>query len=496
MIGLSNVLSWPAIIYVLGGTLFGHIFGLLPGLSGAIGMALILPVTFGMEPAIAFAFLGGIMGAAPFGGSIPAILINTPGAPINAATCFDGFPLAVQGRAKEAIGAAATASCLGSIFGVIVLIFTIPIMRQIVLLLGPPEWFLLALLGLTIISSVSKGSMVNGLIAGCIGLMLSFFGVNPVTGGCRYTFGMLYLWDGIKIVPVLIGLFAIAEMINFSTRHNPTISVSGVLTGGSTMDGIKAVFRHYRTFLFSSVIGLFIGAVPGVGGTVATFTAYSYAKQTSKNPDSFGKGNIEGVIAAEAANDSKDAGALMPLLTLGIPGSVGTAILLGALLLHGLNPGKEMLTTNLPITFTLIWTLVISNILTSAIGIFFAGGLAKLTIIPTRILAPIIFVFCMVGSYSTRYNFNDSLLAVIFGILGYVMLKLHFPRVPIILGLVLGPLAEQSFHLSLQISGTYSIFFVRPISLLLIILIIISIVLPYWYSISNRKRKLLKEGIE
>jgi len=487
--GLIVILSWPIIMYVFIGTAFGYLFGLLPGLSGAIGMAVLLPITFGMKPEMAFALLGGVMGAAAFGGSIPAILINTPGAPVNAATCFDGFPLACQGRAREALGAAATASCLGALFGVVILIAVIPVMRQIVLALGPPEWFLLALLGLTIISSVSKGSLINGLIAGCFGLMLSFHGVNPVTGGHRYTFGTLYLWDGIQLVPVLIGIFAIAEMLNLSTKHH-TISASGALTGGSIIEGIKAVLKHWSTFLRSSVIGLFIGAVPGVGGSVATFVSYSYAKQTSKDPDSFGKGNIEGVIASEAANDAKDGGALMPLLSLGIPGSAGTAVLLGALMIHGLTPGREMLTVRLTLTFTLIWTLIISNILTSTLGLLLARGLAKLTVIPTRVLAPVVFTLCIVGSYATRYNFNDTLVAVIFGLLGYVMLQLRFPRVPIILGLVLGPMAEQSFHLSLQISGySYSIFFVRPISLLFIILIIISLILPYWRS----KKKIFNE---
>ena len=475
---LSIIFTSNVFFYILIGAAVGYVVGMLPGLTGSVGMAILLPVTYGLDPFAAFALLGGVMGSSAFGGSVPAILMNTPGQPMNAATAFDGYPLAKQGRAKEALGAAAFSSLFGAIFGLIVLIILIPVLRPVVLLLGPPEWFLLALFGLTLIASISEGSMLKGLLAGALGLMLSFHGSNAVTGGVRYNFSTAYLLDGISFLPVLMGLFAISEMIFLATEAK-TIAKGGILIGGSIKEGLFAIFRHKKTFFQSALIGSIVGAVPGVGGTVANFISYARAKQTSKHPETFGKGNIEGVIASEASNDAKDGGALMPLLALGIPGSTSTAILLGALTMHGIVPGRAMLNENLNLTFVLIITLVVANIFTSTIGLLASTQMAKITSIPTKFLAPIVIIFTLVGSFGTRREIFDVFMAAGFGVLGYLMKKTNFPRIPIVLGLVLGPIAESSFHTSMQFSDyNYAIFLTRPICILLIAGIIASFLFP------------------
>lgn len=485
-----SIIATPGVFfYIILGAAVGYVVGMLPGLTGSVGMAILLPITYGLNPFAAFALLGGVMGSSAFGGSVPAILMNTPGQPMNAATAFDGYPLAKQGKAKQALGAAAFSSLFGAIFGLVVLVVMIPFLKPIVLLLGPPEWFLLAIFGLTLIASISEGSMLRGLLAGAFGLLLSFHGSNAVTGGTRYNFGTVYLLDGVSFLPVLMGLFAIAEMIYLATQEK-TIAKGGVLVGGSIKEGFLSVFRHKKVFFQSSLIGVLVGAVPGVGGTVANFIAYVRAKQSSKDPDSFGKGNIEGVIASEASNDAKDGGALMPLLALGIPGSTSTAILLGALTMHGIVPGSAMLNENLNLTFVLVLTLVVANVFTSTIGLLASTQMAKLTAIPTKVLAPIVIIFTLVGSFGTRKEILDVMMAAGFGILGYLMKKVDFPRIPIVLGLVLGPIAESSFHTSLQFSNyNYSVFFTRPICILLILGIIASFTVPAIRQRKGKKRR-------
>lgn len=329
--------------------------------------------------------------------------------------------------------------------------------------------------------------MLSGLLAGVFGLMLSFHGSNAVTGSIRYSFGTTYLMDGISFLPALMGLFAVAEMISLATESK-TIAKGGILVGGSALDGLKDVFRHKKVLLHSSVIGVLVGAVPGVGGTVANFIAYVHAQQISKHPETFGKGNVEGIIASEASNDAKDGGALMPLLALGIPGSTSTAILLGALTLHGIVPGNAMLNENLDLTFVLIFTLVLANILTSTLGLACSAYMARLTTIPTKILAPVVIMITMVGAFGTRKTVYDIFILAIFGVLGYLMKKVNFPRIPIVLGLVLGPIAESSFHTSMQFSGyNASVFFTRPICILLEVAILAVLVSPALKKFARRK---------
>lgn len=484
---LETVLAWPTIGILVIGTLIGLVFGMFPGLGGPVALALLIPVSFGMDQGNAMVLFGGAMGGVTFGGSITAILINTPGTAPNAATMFDGYPLAREGRAGEAIGASAISSAIGAIIGVMILILMIPVARNIILAFQPPEFFWLAVLGLTVIAAVSQDNMIKGLISGGLGLLVSFIGWTGVVSTYRYGFGTDYLWDGINVVIALLGVFAVAEIINLTTE-NKTISKTGATSDWhDTISGVKQALAKWPLLVRSSIIGTLIGIVPGAGGTVATFIAYMQAQMTSKDPDSFGKGNIEGVIASESANDAKDGGALLPTVVFSVPGSAVMVVLLGAFLLHGVTPGRALLTDDLPILATLIVALVFSNILTSAIGIVSANQLSRLTRVPIKLIVPTVLAVVFVGAYVLRNNIIDIGAVIVFGLLGYWMISFGYSRVAFVLGLILGPIAERGFLQGLAISDTGAwIFVTRPISLLLIALTLLSLSLPLVRNLRNR----------
>lgn len=477
--GLAFVFSWPAIAFVLGGTVVGLIFGALPGLGGSIALALLIPVTFGMDSRLAMVLLSATIGGVAFGGSISAILINTPGTGPNAATIFDGYPMAEQGRASEALGVSATASALGALFGLFILTLTIPFAREIILAFTPPEFFWLAVLGLTVIALTAQGSFLKGIAAGGFGLMLSFTGFSGLFSVYRFGFGTNYLFDGIPLIPALIGLFAVAEIIKLTARGG-TIATSSIESGeGSVWTGAKYVLSHPRLFFQSSATGTLIGMVPGSGGSVATFISYMQAVQLSNDPESFGKGNPAGVIASEAANDAKDGGALLPTVVFGIPGSAVMAVLLGGFIFHGISPGRDLLGPNLHVLYIIIFALAVSNVMTSAIGVTFAGSLAKLTRVPVTVITPAVLVIALVGAFTLRLTFGDVVLAVVLGFVGYFMSVYNYSRVAVVIALVLGPVMERAFSQSLQIAdGDYLIFVTRPISVVLILLTVLSILLP------------------
>ncbi|MEK9679110.1 MAG: tripartite tricarboxylate transporter permease, partial [Rhodospirillaceae bacterium] len=403
-----------ALLFTLKGSLYlclgvgiGLVFGAIPGLGGTTAIALLIPLTFGMQPAEAITLIGGVMGSVAFGGSISAILLNTPGIAPNAATCFDGFPLAQQGKAGMAIGAAATASSLGGILGVAILVAVIPIAKEIVLLFGPPEFFALAILGLGAIALSTGGKFLRGLIAGGVGLALAFVGLDAVNGGDRFTGGVEYLLDGVRLVPTLTGVFAIAEMINLTLKGGRVVSGGGESMKISRVsDGIVAVFKNIPILIRGSAIGAFIGAIPGVGGTVASFLSYASTVQASKNPESFGTGNIQGVIAPESANNAKDGGALIPTLAFGIPGSAEMAIFLGVLILHGLEPGPMMLVEHEGVVFSLIVAVASAAILASVIGLILARWLSLITLVDVHILAPTVVAVALVGVYALHNTFE------------------------------------------------------------------------------------------
>ena len=483
---LKYLLRGDTIILILLGNIIGLVFGALPGLGGVIALAIILPFTFGMDPMVAFFFLSAIMGSIAFGGSISAILLNTPGTAPNAATCLDGYPMACKGEARKALGISATASGLGAIFGIIVLALLIPIVRSIVMLFGPPEFFMLVLFGLITVAFAAKGNLLNGLFAGGVGILISLIGYSPVFGILRFEMGSEYLWDGIEMIPFMIGIFAISELINYSIKGGKIAQVPHIGKISGVMEGVLSVFRNFGLFLRCSIIGCIIGIIPGVGGAVSNFLAYGHAVQSAKDPEKFGTGDIRGVIAPEAANDSKDGGALVPTLIFGIPGSLEMAVFLGALIVLGFEPGPRMLMDNPESILVLIYTLVAGNILVSLIGIFCAGYLCRLTYFPNTLLAPVIFMLALMGSYLTHGMLHDVVLSLVFGVLSLAMKRFGFSRIAVVIALVLGTLAQKKFHQTLMLWG-FKGFFNRPISLGLFIITVSMILLPYLKSYLKRR---------
>jgi putative tricarboxylic transport membrane protein len=481
-----RLLVQPATVgFIFLGNITGLVFGLLPGLGGAAALAVLLPLTYGMDPMTAMFFLAAVMGAVPFGGSISSILLNIPGTPVNVATCLDGHPMARRGEAKKALEIAATASGFGALFGVFILFLILPLVRKVIFLFGPPEFFILFMFGLAMVALASKGSFLKGLVAAGVGMMLSFVGYNSVFGDLRFTFGSEYLWDGFSLVPVIVGTFAVGELFHYAVRGGAIADVA-VLGKGRPFEGVKEVFRQKKNLLRSSSIGTLIGIIPGVGGAVAGFVAYVMAKRHSKNPDSFGTGNPEGIVATESANNAKDGGALLPTIGFGIPGSVQMAVLLGAFVLHGLTPGPLLLREHLDIVLALILGLVISSLLASAVGLLSARFLAKITSLNIIHIVPVVLSLCLVGSYSMRENIWDVLVTLLFGVFGYGMIRHGYSQICLVIGFILGSIAEKSFHQSLMISyGRLDIFIKRPISLFLILLFVLMFVFPF-----VKKRKL------
>jgi putative tricarboxylic transport membrane protein len=477
--GLGGLLQARELLFLALGMLIGLFFGAIPGLGGATALALLTPLTYGLDPFTALALAGGVMGAVPMGGSISAILLNAPGSAPSAATCLDGHPLAQQGKAGLALGAAASANAIGGIIGTISVLAILPIAKDLVLLFGPPELFLLAVLGLIIVATASRGKMLRGLIAGVFGLMISFIGYNDVTGVLRFTAGIAYLWDGVHLVPALIGLFAVAEMINLSVKGGAITKDAKTVGITSVTSGLLETFRHWRTVLRGSLIGTVVGAIPGVGGTVASFLSYSLTVQASKDPESFGKGNIQGVIAPEAAINAKDCSCLIPTLAFGIPGGVEMAVFMGLLVLHGMQPGPLMLIDHQVEIYGLIWALTGSCVLASLLGLLVARPLSRLTLIDSQILVPVVTAVALVGSYAVDRNIGNVIVTAVFGILGYVMIRFDYPRLTMVVALVLGAAAERNFHQTTMMSdGNLSIYFHRNVCLVLLAGIVALLVAP------------------
>jgi len=477
----QEVVITDAIVYLILGVALGVTFGIIPGLGGTTALALLIPFTYNMEPFDAMMLAGGVMGATSFGGSITAILINTPGTAPNAATTFDGYPMAKQGKAGMALGASATASAIGGLIGLCTLLLVIPIAKAIVLFFGPPEFFLLALLGLCAIAISCRGKLLRGLISGAFGLMLAFVGYNSVSGGERYTMEFEYFWDGLPLVPVLTGVFAISQMLELTLKGGsvasegaaPTMKIDRVL------DGVIAVFKNWPVLLRGSFIGTVIGAIPGLGGTVAGFIAYTSTVQISKNPESFGTGNILGVIAPESANNAKDGGSLIPTAAFGIPGSAETALFLGILVLHGIEPGPSILLEHEHEIFGLIAALTVSAVLASLIGLVAAPWMQLITAINVHILVPVVVAVSLTGVYVLKGQPADVILCLVMGIIGYLMMKFDYPRLTLVIAFVLGETAERAFHQTDMISdGDFTIFFTRLASLILIFGIVFTVTLP------------------
>ena len=479
--GLYNILPFSdhgtnAFTAMMIGVAIGFVVGILPGLGGAVALALMLPFTFDMDPTTAFAFLLGANAVTATTGDITSVLFGVPGEGISAATIVDGHPMAKNGEAGRALGAALMSSLVGAIFGALFLALAIPIVRPLVLSIASPEFFMLALLGITFVASLSGENMIKGLAVGGIGLTLAMVGLDPIEGIPRYTLEpvlgisrSLFLWDGINIVSVTVGLFAIPEIIDLAVKGTGISERSGEKLGG-VMQGVKDTFKHGWLVFRCSALGAYIGLIPGLGGGPAQWMAYAHAVQSSPG-GGFGKGRVEGVLGPGAANNSKEGGSLIPTLAFGVPGSVSMAILLGAFIIQGLVPGPAMLDPNTPVrpdaaslggfnpsglelTFSFVWILIVSNIITVVVAFLFLGQLAKVTQIRGALLIPFILLLVFLGGFAVKNAPEDVAMVIVFGLLGWVMVRYDWPRPPILLGLVLGGIAESNLFVSTQAYGT------------------------------------------
>jgi putative tricarboxylic transport membrane protein len=467
--GFINVFSLGCFAGILGGVIIGLIVGVLPGLGGAGALAILIPVIYGRDPVLALAFLVALHSVIYQGGLITSILFGIPGETASTATIVDGYPMAQQGKAGRALGNGFMASMLGGIFGGLVLAAFLPIAQPIVLAFGSPEYFMLSIMGISFVAVLGGGSMIKALIAGALGLLLAFVGFHQGTGQLRYTMGSLYFYGGLNVVPVFIGLFAMPEVFEMMVGHGSIAKVEKrLIPMADVVQGIKDVFRHWWLVLRCSAIGTMIGIIPGLGGAVATWMCYGHAKQTSKRASEFGHGCEEGVIAPESANNAKEGGSLLPTLAFGIPGSTAMVLILGALMVVGVEPGPGMMTKHLDLLWTIVITLIVANIIGSGIGILCARDLARITFVRGTILAPVIILFVIMGAYCVANNPWDVLLAFVFGGIGYLMKVYDYSRVTFTIGFVLGDYAERYLLISLAGLGP-GFLFVSPIATCLLI---------------------------
>lgn len=474
---LSLLADYQIWLISLAGVVIGVFLGVLPGVGSAVAVALLTPFTLRWSAQHALVFLGVLYPSIIYGGSITAILFNVPGHGGSAATMLDGFPLSRQGRGALALGIAAAASFLGGVVGLAALVLFSPPLARLGISFGPAENFLMAVMGLSLVSMVIRGSTVKGLIAALLGLLLSTVGVDVVTGEPRFTFGLLYLHDGIPFVQAVLGLFAVSQMIELATSRHSAARPDSVR--GSLLEGALLTLRRPLAWIRASLIGTVVGVLPGVGIVAAGFLAYTDATRASSHPERFGKGEPDGVIAPEAANSACIIADLIPTITLGIPGGAGMAVFLGAMTMHGVRPGSYGAAQNEPAIAALCAGLLIALVLVLLAGMTAAPQFARVAGTPRQILVPTMMLLSLIGSYALRNSSMDVLLTVGFGLLGYAMRRNGFSPVPMVLGLVLGPLAEQGFVRALMISdGEFGIFVRSPAAKVLWCLVLVAAAAP------------------
>ena len=465
------------LLVLLASTLGGVVIGALPGLNATNGAALLLPFTLSMEAIPAIASLVAIYCSATFAGAITAILINTPGTPASATTCLDGYPLAQRGEAGRALGLAVVSSTIGGVLSVICLMIAAPLLARMAYQFTPPEYFALTLFGLSMLASIGEGSPLKNLISGTFGVFLALVGVDMLTSVERFTFGSHDLYDGIGFVPVMIGIFGISELIVQASsldKRKERVSMKAVQL--PTRDDYRQV---WKTILRSSGIGTFIGILPAEGATVASMIGYNEAKRWSKTPEQFGKGAIEGIAGSEAANNAATGGAMVPTLALGIPGSATAAVILAGLMVHGIRPGPSMFTEQANFAYTIFWSMMLVNLLFLVVGLTGAKIFARVTLIPTQVLWPCVFMVSIVGAYALDQSMFDVWIVLISGIIGFFMRRYGFSVVPLAIGLILGEMLEQRLGQSMvMLDEKWWLMFTRPLALLFFCLTIAALFGP------------------
>jgi len=479
---LFIIISPFNLLAIVTGVFFGIINGAIPGLTSSMAIALFIPVTFSMSPMMGLVFLASIYVGSTYGGSISAILIQTPGTPAAVFTAIDGYQLTKQGRAGEALGMAVFASFVGGIIGSIILLLLAPPLSRLVLKFGPSEIFFVSLFGLTVIVGLSERSITKGLISGILGVLLGTVGTDQLTAIYRFTFDKIELFEGIPLVPAVIGLFSASQVFILAGQKRQTIQYDAnyIPKESRTIPKWSQIKKMWVLFIRSGIIGTIVGIIPGAGMSIGSGISYNEAKKASKHPEKFGNGSLEAVAASETANNAVVEGSLVPLLTLGIPGNVISAVFLGGLLIHGLKPGASLFTKYVDITYPLLISFFVANFVMLLMGSMFAKYFAKIATFPIRIIVPIVMTFCIRGSFAIRNNFFDIYVMLIFGFLGYFMKKFEYALAPFVLGLILGPMVETNLRVALMLSrGSFIVLLQRPISLLLFVLAIISLLAPF-----------------
>ncbi len=489
LMGFRVALSFQNLLFCFVGVTLGTLIGVLPGIGPVTGVAILIPITFGLNPTTAIITMAGVYYGAMYGGSTTSILINVPGESSSVMTTLDGYQMARKGRAGPALGMAAFSSFIAGTFAVVLLTFIAPPLASVALSFGPPEYFALTFMGLTLVTSLSGQSMLKGIMSGVFGLIVACVGIDAISGEERFTFGNIYLLDGMGFIGVAVGLFAVAEVLVNLEEPMEQVFVQTALSLRTLFPNLQDWKDSLGPIGRSSLLGFFIGVLPGAGATIASFMSYAMEKRLSKHPEKFGTGIIQGVAAPEGANNAAAGGAMVPLLTLGIPGSGTTAVLLGALLIHGLRPGPLLFQNNPDFVWGVIASMYIGNVLLLVLNLPLVGIWASMLRVPYRILMPLIITISAVGVFATDNNIFDMWVMFAFGIIGYLMRKLDFPAAPAVLGLVLGPLVERSLRQSLTIShGDLSIFFTRPISALLTICALLSLFAPVVRAVWQSRR--------
>lgn len=474
---LAGILTSPYLMgLTVAGVLVGIFMGIAPGVGGKLGLVLLIPFVYGMDPLAGSLFLLSMHAVVHTAGAVTSILLGVPGEGATAATVLDGYAMTKNGEPGRALGASFGASLAGSLAGAILLGASLGVLEPVILSFSPAEFFLLAILGITFIATLSGKNVVKGLIVGLFGLMVSFVGLDPSTGNERYTGGQLFLWEGVDIITAILAMFAIPEMISLGVARSTF--ASGVMEAqkikyAQVGQGLLDVIRHRWLVLRVSLLVAAIGIIPGLGGDAASWLAYGHTVQSSKNPETFGKGRVEGVIGAETGTCAKEGGSLLPTLFFGVPGSSGMAIMLGAFLMLGLQPGPAMLNEHLDVVWTLIWSLVVANVICVLILLATAPWISRLAYIKTSLMVPIVLLFAIVGSYLGHNAWENLVLIIFLGGLGYLLKRHDWPRAPFVIGVILGKIAEDSLLKAIAIYGYQ--FFLRPISLVLIAMILGSI---------------------
>jgi len=473
---LGAILSGASLPYLIAGVMLGLALGVLPGFGGTVGLSLLLPFVYGMDPVAGLAMMIGLMSVVATADTFPAVLIGVPGSVSSQATVLDGFPLAKRGEASRALSSAFVASLLGGLFGAVVLTFVIQLARPIVLAFGTGEMLMLGIFGLTVVGVLTGASFLKGIIAACAGLLIGTIGIAPGTSEYRMEFGLLYLSNGVPLMVVAISIFAVPEIVDLLRRDRPIADRAAL--GGSWLEGVKDTWRNRWLALRCSGLGAVIGMLPGLGGSVIDWIAYAHAVQTSRKAPAFGEGDIRGVIAPESANNAKEGGALVPTLIFGIPGSAGTAILLGGMILLGVEPGIQMLTHDLDVVYTIIWSLAIANIFGALICVGLARPIAALTFIDFKILAPFLIALILFASFNSSRSWGDLLLALSLGIVAVFMRRFGYPRPALMIGFVLSSGLETNFYQTLQFYSLADLV-TRPVFLVLVALALASVWMGY-----------------